>query len=234
MKVPKGWTAERDAFWNDPDNVQRFEDREPDHRLQTWVENFEGDRATTRVLDLGCAAGRNSVFLAENGFDLLACDLAQAMVDRTRDRLSGHIDPHELERRVQRSSMTDLGFVETGSLDWVVALGVYHQAASDEEWDLALRETARVLRPGGRLLVANFAPGSGPVDKPPARVPGTRFSHTGLAQGTTCLLDLEEQDAEFARFGLLPNVPSVVVRREEGGRRRVTVNADYTKASACP
>ena len=54
------------------------------------------------------------------------------------------------------------------SFDLVVALGIYHNARSAEEWQAALAETARVLKPGGR------APGIGQRPVPPA----LRYSDT--------------------------------------------------------
>ena len=62
----------------------------------------------------------------------------------------GHTDGH--------GRMDDLGDFADGSFDLVVALGVYHCATRRGEWDSALAETARVLRVGGRLLVAIFTP----------------------------------------------------------------------------
>ena len=41
------------------------------------------DPSRVRVLDLGCAGGRNTVVLAERGFDLEALDASAAMVAKT-------------------------------------------------------------------------------------------------------------------------------------------------------
>ena len=70
------------SFWEDPDRVEQFAGREPDRRLLELLDSFEAPR-TTRVLDLGCAGGRNTAVLAERGFDVLAIDSSSSMVART-------------------------------------------------------------------------------------------------------------------------------------------------------
>ena len=43
-----------------------------------------------RVLDIGCAGGRNAVYLARLGFDVHALDASEAMVAETRRRPGGN------------------------------------------------------------------------------------------------------------------------------------------------
>jgi SAM-dependent methyltransferase len=132
------------AFWEDRERVEEFAGREPDLRLLELLDSFEVPGAT-RVLDLGCAGGRNTVVLAERGFDVQAIDFSLSMVARTRDRVATMLGADEAERRVRIGRMEDLGDFVSGSFLLVVALGVYHNAVSEEMWERALRETARVL-----------------------------------------------------------------------------------------
>ena len=44
-------------------------------------------RAGTRALDLGCGTGVHSVFLAENGFSVVAADISPVAVETTRRHL---------------------------------------------------------------------------------------------------------------------------------------------------
>lgn len=128
--------------------------------------------------------------------------------------------------------MDDLGFSVDDRFALVVALGVYQQAQSEEEWNRALHETARVLNVGGRCLVASFAPGTRLGGSAPRLVPGTRFVYSGFPFGNACLLESEQLDEELAGVGLVPERPTaVVVRATEAGRRR-TVNGLYRLARA--
>jgi 2-polyprenyl-3-methyl-5-hydroxy-6-metoxy-1,4-benzoquinol methylase len=71
------------GFWERPETVDRFASRDPDHRLQRLIGEY-GRPAAIRALDLGCAGGRNTVLLAQRGFDVRALDASSAMVERTR------------------------------------------------------------------------------------------------------------------------------------------------------
>jgi len=137
-------------FWEQPEQVERFASRPPDERLLDLLQAYEVPDKT-RVLDLGCAGGRNTVVLAERGFDFWAIDSSQRMVEHCRRRVAEVVGGKEADRRVMVGKMHDLNQFDPESLDMVVSLGVYHNASSRAEWDLALAETARVVRPEGPI-----------------------------------------------------------------------------------
>ncbi len=148
---------ETESYWESPENVDEFADREADVRLLKLIDSCENPERV-RVLDLGCAGGRNASVLAERGFDFYAIDSSAAMVEKTRDRVAAILGPEEADRRVRRGRMEDLAGFDSESFDVVVALGIYHNATSEEEFERSLRESARVLRPSGRLFVSSFSP----------------------------------------------------------------------------
>lgn len=216
-------------FWANDAKAREFAKRDPDLRLQALAAACLTP-AATRVLDLGCAGGRNTALLAGLGFDVRAIDFAEAMVRTTRERLRSIYGDSEAARRVRKGRMNDLSHYENDSFDWVVALGIYQQAQSEREWDSALDETARVVKPGGLVLVANFGPGTGSRDNPPALMPGTRFLYTGFHFGNSCHLAADQLDAEFARRGFLTETESATVRKTTDTGARETVNALYRKS----
>lgn len=218
-----------EPFWERAEVVDQFASRAPDHRLARLVEELARPEAT-RVLDLGCAGGRNAVLLAERGFDVWALDASAAMVARTRERLAGILGPIEAGERVRVGRMDDLASFGDHSFDLVVALGVYHSAGSMAEWERAVAETARVLKAHGRVLVNSFTPEvdlTGEGVRPVAGEPGV---YEGVAGARGVLLDANALDAGMARHGLLPVVPSETVRVETERGRRVSVNALYLRA----
>jgi SAM-dependent methyltransferase len=126
--------------------------------------------------------------------------------------------------------MDDLSHYADASFDLVVALGVYHTAQSRAEWEAALAETARVLKPGATLLAAVFSPRTDKTGAGITEVAGEPHLFDGLPSGRHYLLEGEVLDADMARHGLTPIVATetVTVPLERG--RRVTVNALYRKA----
>ncbi len=216
------------SIWEEPESVAKFAGRDPDVRLLELLDDYD-DPSGVRVLDLGCAGGRNSELLARRGFNLHALDASRAMVVHTRNRLAPILGDRQAASRVGHGRMNDLGRFTDASFDLVVALGIYHCAASRGEWDSALAETARALRDGGTLLVALFTPETDLTGDGIRPVPGEPHLYDGLPSGRVFLVDRPTLDAEMQRFALTPLVPSRTVRVETGTGRRVVVNALYRK-----
>jgi len=100
--------------------------------------------AGATVLDMGCGPGVATALLAEKGRSRLvaAFDFDAGMVKRARRRLRGDPRVGLLVADAARMPFPD------GLFDAVFVLGVVHHVP---EWRVALREVARVLKPGGRL-----------------------------------------------------------------------------------
>jgi len=218
-------------FWDSPENVERFAAREPDVRLIELVRGFP-DPGRVRVLDVGCAAGRNAVALAERGFAVEALDASAAMVARTRERVAAIVGAEEAARRVRVGRMDDLSIYPDGVFDVVVALGIYHCAGSRAEWDRTLAESARVLKPGGRLLVSVFTPETDLTGGGIRAVSGEPGVYEGFdSGGRHVLVHADELDREMARFGLVPVAPTRTARPKVETGRRVSANGLYVKAA---
>ena len=220
-----------DPFWESTETVERFAGKEPDVRLQEILDAFSNPGQVC-VLDVGCAAGRNTVMLAERGFDVFAIDGSEAMVARTRERVAGVLGREESERRVRLGDMEDLTSFADASVHVLVALGVLHQAATESQWTGAIREMSRCVAPGGRLLVAVWSPRSRPHGESVRLVAGEKHLYEGFHSGTHYLVEASFLDSALASAGFVPVVPTreVVVETDEGWR--VTINALYRRTES--
>jgi SAM-dependent methyltransferase len=105
------------------------------------IDRFVRAAPPLSILDAGCGTGGMIPHLQSYG-SVVGMDLSGEDLAFARRRRKGHL---------VRSSVPRLPFT-SGSFDLVTSFDViYHQAVADDE--LALAEMARVLRPGGTLLL---------------------------------------------------------------------------------
>lgn len=217
------------AFWDTPEMAARMGDRPPDRRLASLLDE---DASVRRVLDAGCAGGRNAALLAQRGIDVHAFDAAPTMVAATRARVAAILGDAEAHRRVRHGRLEDPASWRPdgqAGFDLVVALGVLQDLPDEASTRRAIRLMADALRPGGSVLVANFAPTSRPAGVPLEQVAGHDHVYLGFARGERrmTLPDAATLDAWFAAAGLVADVPTEAVRTETEQGVRVTLNARY-------
>ncbi len=106
---------------------------------------FAGDLRGKQVLDAGCGEGHNTRILARRGARLTGVDISERMIGLALAE----------ERRAPlgiqyvRTSYTDLGVFPPGRFDAVIS---FMALMDGPRFDLAMRESFRVLRPGGLLV----------------------------------------------------------------------------------
>jgi SAM-dependent methyltransferase len=142
------------------------------------------------VAELGCGEGRIAAHLAGRGLDVLGIDLSPALARIGRAARPG--------LRFAVGSMHALP-LQAGALGGAVSwYSVIH--AEPEELPAYFAEFARVLRPGGHLLVAFFEAAGEPL---------TRFDHTVTPAYRWPVGDLSAlaTDAGFAEVGRMSREP---------------------------
>jgi SAM-dependent methyltransferase len=160
------------------------------------------------VLEIGCGAGYTSVALAEDGYTVQAVDSVQAMINQTRQ----HADESHVGSRVITSirDVHDLGFPDR-MFGLVLIVGV---APWVHSLDKAMREVARVLRPGGYVIATadnwwrlhywldpRYFPPLGPV-RQGVRSLMESVGLLGPKPPSACLHSIREFDAYVATAGL--------------------------------
>jgi SAM-dependent methyltransferase len=105
-----------------------------------------GEVPTGRVLEIGGGSGAMAVELLERypNVTMVVTDFDDAMVEDAARRLRVYGQRAE----VRQADATALPF-EDASFDTVVSFIMLHHTV---EWEKALAETTRVLRPGGKLI----------------------------------------------------------------------------------
>lgn len=131
-----------------------------------------------RLLDAGCGPGLWTAFLADAGSDTIGVDIAAAFLDAARTSHPQCTFVH--------ASVSDLPF-DDAAFDGILAwYSLIHTSPADLPG--ALAELARVLRPGGSLLIGYFEGD-----------PGEPFAH---AVTTAWFWDAETLTALLERAGL--------------------------------
>jgi tellurite methyltransferase len=107
-----------------------------------------------RILDVGCGFGRNLVYLLREGYEVYAVDSDRQAIDAVR-RLAAKLAPALSADNFRLEPIEEMSF-PNGFADFVISSAVLHFARDDDHFHAMLRETWRVLKPGG-LLFCRFA-----------------------------------------------------------------------------
>jgi ubiquinone/menaquinone biosynthesis C-methylase UbiE len=173
-------------FWKfDPANAARLlaDERAGIHPRDEALALLELERGQL-VADIGCGPGFFTVPMAERilpGGRVAALDIAVDMLQHLRHRIAAAGLRNVLPAQSEESRLPLPG----GACDRVLLAFLAHEL---EAPDVFFREVTRVLRPGGRGLVVDWAPRESPIGPPlDVRVPATsvreRLMRAGLRPG---------------------------------------------------
>jgi SAM-dependent methyltransferase len=130
-------------------DLTRGYDADSADRIRDAIVAHTGAGAGTRFLELGVGTGRIALPFIRAGYDYTGVDLSQAMMDRLTAKVAADPARETYRFQLRQGDITQLPF-EDSTFDVIIMVHVLHLVA---DWQAVLREAARVLRPGGRLVL---------------------------------------------------------------------------------
>jgi len=115
-----------------------------------------GDETNPRILELGCGTGNLTACLLTRGATVIAIDQDPEMLAVAREKLG--TEPRLTLQEVAAVEVADR--FPAGSFDAVAGTLVLSEMSEDEQ-AYVLEAARRILRPGGRLVVADEIPPEG-------------------------------------------------------------------------
>jgi len=182
--------------WSTPATVEGFARSAPNPVLLQYVTRHRQQASVRRVLDIGCGAGRNAAPLTLSGAEVVGIDLSWPMLMAAAARPSGG------RMRLVQGAMDALPLAD-GTMDMIVAHGIWNLARSGCEFDRAIREAARVAATGAALFVFTFSRHT----LPPAATPvaGESFVFTQFSGGPQVFLTGQQLVGYLAAVGFVPD-----------------------------
>jgi SAM-dependent methyltransferase len=115
-----------------------------------------------RIVDAGCGAGRNLVYLLQAGYEVFGADADARAVDAVRV-LAARLAPRLPAENFRAEPLEQLSF-PAAFADVVICSAVLHFARDEAQFDAMLRGCWRLLKPGG-LFFARLASSIGVEDR---------------------------------------------------------------------
>ena len=119
----------------------------------SYVPGIDQNFVGKKVLDVSCGTGNNLCFLATLGLELYATEISDEICEITTRKLAARKIPVTMKAGTNRQ----LPF-ETGTFDLLTSWNVIHYEDNEQSMIEAIREYARVLKPGGRFIISTTGP----------------------------------------------------------------------------
>ena len=182
--------------WNELFAQEEFRWKNPHAQVVALVPLLR-ERGARRVLDLGCGAGRHTVYLAREGFEVCGFDIAENGLAHTREWLARE----RLTAELRQGDIEQIPY-PAEFFDAVISIYViYHKKYAEMQQVIA--EIHRVLKRGGLAVVSLQSTRGWRYQQGKAIEPGTFILDVGGDAGIPHhYSNLAEIEKLFARFAI--------------------------------
>jgi ubiquinone/menaquinone biosynthesis C-methylase UbiE len=119
-----------------------------DRLRRAAIDRLVGQGHGRSLLDAGCGSGRWSVRLAEAGWTVTGADISDTLLA---------LAPRAPNVTYVQGAIQDLG-LPSGSFDAVLSVTALQHITDDRNFEAAIENLTRMLRPGGLVAVLEYAP----------------------------------------------------------------------------
>jgi ubiquinone/menaquinone biosynthesis C-methylase UbiE/DNA-binding transcriptional ArsR family regulator len=144
------WFKANAAKWDQIRSLYVAESKVEEAMLEMLHADKSGDQFGL-LFDLGTGTGRVLELFADKVEQAIGIDASHSMLEYARSRLAGKKFEH---CQLRQGDLIDIAYND-GLADIVILHQVLHFLIEPEK---AVREAARLLQPGGQLLIVDFAP----------------------------------------------------------------------------
>lgn len=120
-------------------------------QVNSQLADVAADLAPGRALDLGCGEGADAIWLAEDGWQVVAVDVSANALERAR----AAAQQHDVAARIRFEQHDLSASFPAGRFDLVSAQFLHSPVRLDRE--AVLRRAADAVAVGGRLLIVDHA-----------------------------------------------------------------------------
>ena len=117
------------------------------------VEELLASEKPGRLLDVGCGTGPMAPTLLQRGWEFHGLDIAPKMIEHARRRFASEPRAKFYVGKIEQATFP------TAHFDAVIAMGLL-EYLNDAELAAAMKEMARVLKPGGVMIISVIQPRS--------------------------------------------------------------------------
>ena len=122
------------------------ERKKQDDHVVDFLEYYNFEK-NLKVLDCGCADGRNSEYLINEGYDVTGVDFSKTVIERTQKRLP--------KGKFITGDIRKLDKIESNSFDFLIDAGAFHVNDPIDSISI-LKEYHRILKSSGKMFIRVF------------------------------------------------------------------------------